>query len=255
MGSNNGIAGKHRSFLRITSTMLIVAFVGVATWSAYDYTFAPDDAESYDAQIDKLSLTAILASGELTAYAKHSAEPLFVEFCAACHGEKGEGHQTEQGLFAPVLNDNDWVFEGKIDNIYAAIANGSQSLMPAYQRKLSDRQIDNVAKYVKALSEGQGDKEPIGKKVFESTGCSDCHGEDATGSKSLGAVNLTDSVWRFEGTLDGIRRTIAYGVNSGDPKDRISAMPNFTEAGKLSKADMKKLAIYVYKLSSADDRK
>ncbi len=250
-----GFSWKNRVGLRLLSMTLLVALVGATGWVVYDHLRGSAHIENSEAQIAKLSLSAILANGDLTAYTRHAAAPLFVEYCAGCHGEKGEGHQTDQGLFAPVLNDNDWMFEGKIDNIYAAIANGSQSLMPAFRSKLSDRQLDSVARYVKALSEGQGEKEVEGERVFESTGCGDCHGEDATGSKSLGAVNLTDSVWRFEGTLDGIRRTIAYGVNSGDSKDRISSMPNFTEGGKLSNADMKKLAIYVYKLSSTDDRK
>lgn len=252
---NIGFSWKNRVGLRLLSMTLVVALVGATGWMVYDYLSADARIENSEAQIAKLSLSAILANGDLTTYARHAAAPLFAEHCAGCHGEKGEGHQTEQGLFAPVLNDNDWMFEGKIDNIYAAIANGSQSLMPAFRRKLSERQLDSVAKYVKALSEGQGEKEAEGERVFESSGCRDCHGEDATGSKSLGAVNLTDSVWRFEGTLEGIRRTIAYGVNSGDSKDRTSSMPNFTESGKLSKTDMKKLAIYVYKLSSSDDRK
>lgn len=252
---NIRVSSLSRRVLATVSTLMAITIVVSIVWFAYDYLNADSHVASNEAQIEKLSLSAMLADGELTTYARHTAEPLFAEYCAGCHGEKGEGHQTDQGLFAPVLNDNDWMFEGKIDSIYTAIANGSQSLMPAFRRKLSDRQLDSVARYVKALSEGQGEKELEGERVFESAGCSDCHGEDATGSKSLGAVNLTDSVWRFEGTLDGIRRTIAYGVNSGDPKDRISSMPNFTESGKLSKSDMKKLAIYVYKLSAPDNKK
>jgi len=40
---------------------------------------------------------------------------------------------------------------------------------------------------------------------------------------------------------------VTYGVNSGDPKARVAVMPSFKEAGKLSDADIKKLAVYVYK--------
>jgi cytochrome c oxidase cbb3-type subunit 3 len=63
----------------------------------------------------------------------------------------------------------------------------------------------------------------------------------------MGSANLTDKIWRFDGSLEGVKRTIAYGVNSGDPKARIAVMPNFTEAGKLTKSEIKKLAVYVYK--------
>ena len=41
--------------------------------------------------------------------------------------------------------------------------------------------------------------------------------------------------------------TINYGVNSGDPQARVAVMPSFKAAGKLSDAEMKKLAVYVYK--------
>ena len=86
-----------------------------------------------------------------------------------------------------------------------------------------------------------------GKKVFMESDCTGCHGADAKGMQAMGSANLTDKVWRFDGSLKGIERTITYGVNSGDPKARIAVMPSFTAAGKLSDADIKKLAVYVYK--------
>jgi cytochrome c oxidase cbb3-type subunit 3 len=65
--------------------------------------------------------------------------------------------------------------------------------------------------------------------------------------QAMGSVNLTDKVWRFDSSLEAVKYTITYGVNSGDPKARIAIMPNFKEAGKLSDSEIKKLAVYVYK--------
>jgi cytochrome c oxidase cbb3-type subunit 3 len=65
--------------------------------------------------------------------------------------------------------------------------------------------------------------------------------------QAMGSANLTDKIWRFDGSLEGIKQTITYGVNSGDPMARVAIMPNFTAAGKLSATEMKKLAVYVYK--------
>lgn len=243
------------SSLRIISRVLSILLLSGIAWFTYEYMHASAVIESNEAKINKLSLANLLKNPALVAYARETAAPLFVEHCSNCHGAGGEGHQTERGLFAPVLNDKDWMFDPQVESIYAAIANGSQSLMPAFRRKLSGSEIENVAKFVKAMSEGQGNKEPLGKRVFENAGCKDCHGEDAKGSKSIGAVNLTDSIWRFEGTLDGIRRTITYGVNSGDTNDRVASMPSFSEGGKLSKSEMKKLTIYVYKLSDPVNKK
>jgi cytochrome c oxidase cbb3-type subunit 3 len=65
--------------------------------------------------------------------------------------------------------------------------------------------------------------------------------------EAMGSANLTDKIWRFDGSVEGIKQTIKYGVNSGNPNARVAIMPNFTEAGKLSAVEMKKLAVYVHK--------
>jgi len=65
--------------------------------------------------------------------------------------------------------------------------------------------------------------------------------------QAMGSANLTDKIWRFDSSPEGIKQTIMYGVNSGDPMARVAVMPNFTEAGKLSAVEMKKLAVYVFK--------
>jgi cytochrome c oxidase cbb3-type subunit 3 len=64
--------------------------------------------------------------------------------------------------------------------------------------------------------------------------------------QAMGSANLTDKIWRFDGSLEGIKQTITYGVNAGD-NARVAIMPNFTAAGKLSPVEIKKLAVYVYK--------
>jgi cytochrome c oxidase cbb3-type subunit 3 len=65
--------------------------------------------------------------------------------------------------------------------------------------------------------------------------------------QAMGSANLTDKIWRFDGSVEGITRTIKYGVNSGDPQARVAVMPAFKDTGKLSDSDIKKLAVYVYK--------
>jgi len=82
--------------------------------------------------------------------------------------------------------------------------------------------------------------------LFAEKGCIACHGEDGKGMEAMGSANLVDKVWRFDSSVEGVKRTIAYGVNSGDPMGRVAVMPGFKEVGKLSDAEMKKLAVYVY---------
>jgi cytochrome c oxidase cbb3-type subunit 3 len=233
-------------------------FKGLGGWSAIKEMEA-DKSEvdavrgKYEAKLLKLTPAAILADSDLTEYVKRSGKVLFGDNCAACHGTNGVGTKDKEGLLAPILNDDDWLYGGKIDDIYTTVSGGRQGMMVAHKDSLSAQQIDDVAKYVKAMSDEGKDKADAdsavapGKKVFMESDCTACHGADAKGMQAMGSANLTDKIWRFDGSLEGIKQTIAYGVNSGDPKTRAAIMPNFKEAGKLSDADIKKLAVYVYK--------
>ena len=233
-------------------------YKGMGGWSAIKEMEADkSDVDTvrgkYEAKIKNLSPAAILADSDLTEYVKRSGKVLFGDNCAACHGTNGVGTRDKEGLFAPVLVDDAWLYGGKIDDIYTTISGGRQGMMIAHKDTLTERQISDVAKYVKAMSaEGKAiaDADPVvaaGKKVFMESDCTGCHGADAKGMQAMGSADLTDKIWRFDGSLKGIERTIAYGVNSGDPKARVAIMPSFTAAGKLSDADIKKLAVYVYK--------
>ncbi|MGA7594594.1 MAG: cytochrome-c oxidase, cbb3-type subunit III [Gallionella sp.] len=233
-------------------------FKGLGGWTAIKEEEA-DKSEvdtvrgKYEAKIKNLTPAAILADNDLSEYVKRSGKVLFGDNCAPCHGTNGVGTIDKEGLFAPILDDDDWLYGGKIDAIYTTISGGRQGMMVAHKDTLSTQQIDDVAKYVKAMSDEGKDKADAdssvaaGKKVFVESDCTGCHGADAKGMQVMGSANLTDKVWRFERSLKGIERTITYGVNSGDPKTRVAIMPSFTAAGKLSDADIKKLAVYVYK--------
>ncbi len=233
-------------------------FKGVGGWTAIKEMEA-DKSEvdavrgKYEAKLKDMTPAAILADNDLTEYVKRSGKVLFGDNCAPCHGTNGVGTKDKEGLFAPVLNDDDWLYGGKIDDIYTTISGGRQGMMTAHKDSLSAQQIDDVAKYVKAMSDEHkdiADADPAvaaGKKAFMESDCTGCHGADAKGMQAMGSANLTDKVWRFDGSLEGITQTITNGVNSGDPKTRVAMMPSFKEAGKLSDADIKKLAVYVYK--------
>jgi cytochrome c oxidase cbb3-type subunit 3 len=220
-------------------------FKGVGGWTAYSEMKA-DEGEvdavrgKFETKLKSMTPAAILADSELTEYIKRSGKVLFGDNCAACHGQNGIGTHDKQGLFAPVLNDDDWLFGGKIDNIHDSIIGGRQSMMMAHKDMLTAAEIDTLAN---AVAKGQ----PTSTPLFVEKGCMACHGEDGKGIQAMGAANLTDKIWRFDGSVEGIKYTISYGVNSGDPKARVAVMPNFKEAGKLSEAEMKKLAVYVYK--------
>lgn len=194
----------------------------------------------YEAKLKGMTPAAILADSELAEYVIRSGKVLFGDNCAACHGQNGIGTHDKEGLFAPVLNDDDWLFGGKIDEIHASIEGGRQGMMMAHKDILSAAEIDTLAN---AIAKSQPNSTPL----FAEKGCTACHGEEGKGIQAMGSANLTDKLWRFDGSVEGIKHTIANGVNAGDPQGRVAVMPSFKQAGKLSDTEMKKLAVYVYK--------
>ena len=226
---------------------------GLGGWTAIgemeaDKSVVDEVRGKYEAKLKDMTPAAILADSELSKYVTRSGKVLFSDNCAACHGQSGEGSPQngakfaarERGLMAPILLDDDWLFGGKIDDIHASISGGRQGMMMAHKDMLSDAELDTLANAVAAGT-------PTSTPLFAEKGCTACHGEDGKGVAAMGSANLTDKIWRFDGSVEGIKQTIKFGVNSGDSESRNAVMPNFTEAGKLSAVDMKKLAVYVYK--------
>jgi cytochrome c oxidase cbb3-type subunit 3 len=220
-------------------------FKGLAGWTAIaemeaDTTIVDEVRGKYEAKLKGMTPAAILADSELTEYVTRSGKVLFGDNCAACHGTNGVGAADKQGFIAPILRDDDWLYGGKIDDVYASIAGGRGGVMVAHKDVLSAAEIDTLANAVAA-------GKPTSTPLFAEKGCTACHGPDGKGMAAVGSANLTDSVWRFDGSVEGIKQTITYGVNNGSPEARVAVMPNFKAAGKLSDAEMKKLAVYVYK--------
>jgi len=225
-------------------------FKGLGGWTAIKEMEADKDEVDavrgkFETKLKDMKPAAILADGELSEYVKRSGKVLFGDNCAGCHGQNGVGTRDKQGLFAPVLNDDDWLFGGKIDDIHASIEGGRQGMMMAHKDILSAAEIDALAN---AVAQGQ----PASTPLFAEKGCVICHGEGGKGVQAMGGANLTDKLWRFEGSVEGVKRTIAYGVNAGDPQGRTAVMPSFKASGKLSDAEVKKLAVYVYKLGGGE---
>lgn len=195
----------------------------------------------YENKLKGMTPAAILADRELTNYTVRSAKVLFGDRCSPCHGAGGSGNPG-----FPVLADDDWLYGGGVDTIQESISGGRQGMMPAFGSSLSAQEIDDLAKHLMAMN--QGSEHAAGKALFESAGCTGCHGMDGKGMQMMGSANLSDSIWRFTpGTLESVKYTISNGVNDGSvPGTRNAVMPNFSE--QLSKTDITKLAVYVHQL-------
>ena len=118
-------------------------------------------------------------------------------------------------------------------------------MMPAFGRDqlLTPQQVDDVVAHVRVIShqDKPNDAARRGAQLFADN-CAVCHGAGGTGSRELGAPNLTDGIWLYGGDADTIRQTI---WNS-----RQGVMPRWND--KLDKATIRMLAAYVHSLGGGE---
>lgn len=147
------------------------------------------------------------------AMAMASAERVFQNNCAACHGTDAKG---QADLF-PDLTDADWQWGSEPERIEQTIRNGRRGAMPAHAALIGEDGIEQAVGYVLALSNGEtvADDDP-GRMIF-GTYCFACHGEGGTGNPLLGAPNLSDQIWLYGGDRESIGETIANGRNGVMP--------------------------------------
>ena len=193
----------------------------------------------FETKIAGMSAKEILADEGLSAYTEASAKVLFGDNCAPCHGGGGQG-----GPGYPALVDDAWLWGGAVENIEQTITMGRKGIMTAHGKILKPGEVNELAQ---AIVDGK----PASSPLFLQKGCIACHGMDGKGLAVLGSANLTDAIVRFvpEGdqtVLDSIKYTIMYGVNDpSNPMSRQAEIPKFGD--RLSKDEIKKLTVYVYK--------
>lgn len=77
---------------------------------------------------------------------------VFNEQCVSCHGENGGGLR-EMG--APNLTDGIWLYGSDRDSIYDTVANARNGVMPAWQGRLDEGTIKELALFVHSLGGGE----------------------------------------------------------------------------------------------------
>jgi cytochrome c oxidase cbb3-type subunit III len=205
---------------------------------------------SWMTRLESEPYDAILADESLMETVRGTGQQLFGDNCAACHGRDGKGRANY-----PDLTDDDWLWGGGPELIEQTMRVGINTAhpdtrmaqMPAFGRdQMLDRaQVRSVAAYVYSLTHPEYstpenlERVEAGKEVFVTT-CAACHGENAAGSREIGAPNLTDSYWIYGGDLD----TIIASVHGG----RQGHMPTWDE--RLTTAEIRTLAVYVHDLGT-----
>src|SRR6267154_1018287 len=152
-------------------------------------------------KLGSASLSDIRNDPQLSEFARAVGRPAFAENCSPCHGAGGGGAKGY-----PNLNDDDWLWGGKLEEIAQTVRHGIRSgdaasrpavAMPAFGRDgmLKRTEIETIADYVRSLA-GLGDGQvdlAAGKKLYGDF-CAGCHGPDAKGNRSLGVPNLADRI-------------------------------------------------------------
>jgi cytochrome c oxidase cbb3-type subunit III len=76
--------------------------------------------------------------------------PLFVQYCAACHGADGKGNLA---VGAPNLTDDIWLYGQEPNAIRETLRNGRAGVMPAQENTLKPERIHLLAAYIYSLSQ------------------------------------------------------------------------------------------------------
>jgi cytochrome c oxidase cbb3-type subunit 3 len=228
---------------------------GTFNWSSREAVVSDLDALKAQrgpmvARLAAASLQEIVADPQLLEFARAQGRPAFGENCAPCHGAGGGGAKGY-----PNLNDNDWIWGGKLDEIADTIRHGVRSSdsksrlgppMPDFGRdgRLKRAEIETVADYVRSAAGLATDPKAnlaAGKAIFTQN-CTVCHGENGKGNRDLGVPDLTDAIWLYGSD----KATIVEGIWNG----RAGMMPAWT--GRLDETTIKALAVFVHTLGGGE---
>jgi cytochrome c oxidase cbb3-type subunit 3 len=194
-------------------------------------------------RIAALPVAQIEADPDLSKFAAAAGKSLFKVNCAQCHGSGAAGAPGY-----PNLNDDDWLWGGTIDQIYATVTHGARSadpdthmnIMPNFgtDQLLTPSQIGTVAREVASLSGVEGGaSSPEGQQLFADN-CAACHGDKGQGNVELGGPALNDKIWLYGGSLTAIEGQVTHPHHG--------LMPAW--GPRLGDTAVKELAIYVHSL-------
>ncbi|MBY6242501.1 cytochrome-c oxidase, cbb3-type subunit III [Methylosinus sp. Sm6] len=200
------------------------------------------------ARLATATLEEIEKTPQLLSAARALGAAAFANNCAGCHGA---GAQGAKGY--PNLNDDEWLWGGRLADIRRTIEHGVRwdadketrtETMPAFGRDglLDAGQISLIADEVRALGKLPGAKPAAaGAKLFDDN-CSVCHGVDGKGNRDMGAPNLTDALWLFGSDKATIVARIANGGGG--------VMPAW--GNRLDDTTITALTVYVHSLGGGE---
>ena len=234
-------------------------------------------------ELASIPVNRIVKSIRLNGTAMKLGQAVYDKSCASCHGADLKGVADQH---TPDLTDAEWRFSGddlqsgglvKLPSDVEwtvrygirsghANARGVEGAMLAFDPKyrteddkkdygdgefLNAAQIEDVVEYVLKLSGQKADraKSARGKALFYDNAkgnCFDCHGNDATGTDTIGSTNLTKRrLYLYGSDRDSIRESIIKG--------RHGTMPAFDAV--LKPEELKAVSVYVFSRAAEPPRR
>jgi mono/diheme cytochrome c family protein len=177
-------------------------------------------------------------AGPLTPPDPAAGRDSYLQYCAPCHGETGNGDgASAQGLSVAPVAFNDPAVLANMSPVewFDVTKNGRMDrMMPPWGNRLTDQQIWDTVGYAWTLHTTQAQTE-MGRAVYE-TNCASCHGSDGKGQPPQ--PDFTD----FAVTSKVSQSQWAQSVQDGK-----NGMPAFGE--KLSATERSSALEYVRSLS------
>ncbi|SEM09248.1 cytochrome-c oxidase, cbb3-type subunit III [Halomonas caseinilytica] len=214
-------------------------FAGLLGWSQE----AQWDSEMQQAEARYAPIFASYAERPIAelandAEAMQVGERLFLNNCAICHGSNARG-----GNGFPDLSDDAWLYGGSPQDIVTSITQGRSGAMPAWEH-LGEETLVDVTQHVLSLSGKATDpaRAEKGREVFTAM-CASCHQPDGTGNPMMGAPNLTDDAWLYQGADQSLEAAVLETLRNG----RNGQMP--AQVDYLGEDKVHLVAAYVYQLS------
>ncbi len=197
-------------------------------------------------RIAEASLDEIKADADMLSFAMTGGHAAFADNCAPCHAAGGAGRPGY-----PILADDDWIWGGSLEDIYLTLLHGiragndetREGEMPAFgaDELLETEQIDQVADYVLALSQGAASADTPGAEIYAEN-CAACHGEAGEGGRDFGAPKLANQIWLYGGEKEQVVQQIV--------QPRLGVMPGWTD--RLDDTTIKMLTVYVHALGGGE---
>jgi cytochrome c oxidase cbb3-type subunit 3 len=163
----------------------------------------------------------------------------FKNYCALCHGERGDGKARAAKLYPGLhlkIRTRPAEYYQKIIREGGA-ATGASHFMPPWQDELSTEQVGDIMQYLEVMTN------PVkrGEVVFK-TNCILCHGERGDGNgRAAQLFNPRPANLRQSTKTQDYKRTIIR--QGGEAMGRSSVMPSWSD--KLTGTEIEDLLLYL----------